>query len=305
MGKQRWAVILIVLAALTLLAACGASGPLPGGEEKSESRGLAPMQPAPTMAPALDSGYGGGSPDWASSVTAADGQKVIQTADLQIIVKDTARVLDFVQGLAARMGGYVVSSRSWKEGEQLRAQVTVRVPTAQMQSALQQIRAQAIEVDNETIGGQDVTQEYTDLESRLRNLNAAETELLELLRVAREKTGKAEDILAIYREVSQIREQIETLQGRKQYLDTMTSMATISVDIVPEPLEAPIVEAGWKPLTIVKDASRALVQTLQSIAGGLIWVVIYVLPALAVVAVPFVVVWLLVRRARRKAARSA
>jgi hypothetical protein len=192
-----------------------------------------------------------------------------------------------------------VNSTSWREGDQLRAQVTLRVPAGQIQDALKQIKARAIKVDNESISGQDVTQEYTDNESRLRNLRATETELLALLTTAREKTGKAEDVLAIFRELTSIREQIEMLQGRQQYLDTMTAMATISVDISPEPIEKPVVEPGWKPLKTLRDAFRALTETGKFIVDALIWLITYVVPVLAVIAAPIILVIWAVRRARR------
>jgi hypothetical protein len=254
------------------------------------------------MAPIQPSGEGGSK----NESTSADlDRKVVQTANLNITVKDTAAVLEFVQSLATQWGGYIVSSTSWREGDQLRAQVTLRVPAGQIQDALKQIKARAIKVDNESISGQDVTQEYTDNESRLRNLRATETELLALLATAREKTGKAEDVLAIFRELTSIREQIEMLQGRQQYLDTMTAMATISVDISPEPIEKPVVEPGWKPLKTLRDAFRALTETGKFIVDALIWLITYVVPVLAVIAAPIVLIIWAVRRARRNKASQS
>lgn len=295
MSKQRWISAAVILIAVTSLAACGGMRP-----EATPVQNVDLAKEAP--APVDDAGYRGSGEASAPALTAQEERKVIQTASLRITVKDTAQVLDSIQGLADQLGGYIVSSTSWREDDQLRAEITLRIPAEQLHAALQQIKEQAIEVDNESISGQDVTEEYTDLEARLRNLEATEKELQELLTTVREKTGKAEDILAVYRELTQIREQIETLQGRIHYLDTMTAMATISVDIWPEPLEKPVVEPGWKPLTTLRDAFRTLVQTAQVIVDGLIWIIVYVVPALAVIAVPVILIWWLIRRARRKKA---
>jgi len=297
MGKRRfiWLIGLVTIAAL--LGACGAR-PAPSLEEDTY-RGEMPPVAAPTIAPApAQPPYDGQSS--IPRLTETQERMVIQTASLKITVKDTAAALDAVQSLAKELGGYVVSSNAWRETDQLRAQVTLRVPADQLQTALQRIRAQAVKVDSESISGEDVTQEYTDNESRLRNLRATEKELLELLTVAREKTGKAEDVLAIYREITQIREQIEVLQGRQQYLATMTAMATISVDIWPEPKEQPIVEPGWKPLKTLRDAFRALTQTGQALVDGIIWLVVYAVPVLAVIAAPVVLIVWAVRRSRRR-----
>lgn len=302
MGRKRlaWAIGLVLVAAL-FLGACAPQASAPQrGTAKDSYAGEMPPVAAPTPAPAQPE-LGRAS---APLTTNAEERKVIQTASLKITVKDTATVLNAVQSLAAELGGYVVTSNAWRETEQLRAQVTVRIPAEKLQTALQRIRAQAIKVDSESISGQDVTQEYTDNESRLRNLRATEKELLELLTTAREKTGKAEDVLAIFRELTQIREQIEMLQGRQQYLATMTAMATINVDIWPEPLEKPIVETGWKPLKTLRDALRALTQTGQVLVDGLIWLVIYGVPVLAVFAIPVVLIVWAVRRSRRKASAT-
>ncbi len=95
------------------------------------------------------------------------------------------------------------------------------------------------------------------------------------------------------------------LQGRQQYLATMTAMATINVDIWPEPLEKPIVESGWKPLKTLREALRALTQTGQVLVDGLIWLVVYGVPVLAIFAVPIVLIVWAVRRSRRRKASPA
>ncbi len=181
--RLAWAIGLVLVAAL-LLGACAPQASAPQrGTAKDSYAGELPPVAAPTMAPApAQPEFGRTS---APLTTNAEERKVIQTASLKITVKDTAAVLDAVQSLAAELGGYVVTSNAWRETEQLRAQVTVRIPAEKLQTALQQIRAQAIKVDSESISGQDVTQEYTDNESRLRNLRATEKELLELLTTAR------------------------------------------------------------------------------------------------------------------------
>jgi hypothetical protein len=160
----------------------------------------------------------------------------------------------------------------------------------------------AIKVENRNVSTQDVTEEYTDLDSQLRNLEATETELLELLTEVRERTGKAEDILAVHREVSNIRGQIEQVKGRMQYLEKMTAMATINIELVPDALARPIVVAGWRPSGTAANALRTLVKTLQFIVDAAIWVIIYVLPTLVVIVIPFFILWMIWRRFRRRKA---
>jgi len=224
---------------------------------------------------------------------------IIWTGNISLIVKDAEESLEKVEAIAKDLGGYVVSSNSWRQEEQLRANLTIRVPAEEFDTAMARLKDLAIKVENRNVSTQDVTEEYTDLDSRLRNLEATEKELLALLTEVRERTGKAEDILAVHREVSNIRGQIEQVKGRMQYLEKMTAMATINIELIPDVLARPIVVAGWRPTGTAANALRTLVKTLQFIVDAAIWVIIYVLPTLVVIAIPFFILWMIWRRWRR------
>src|SRR5256885_197831 len=87
-------------------------------------------------------------------------------------------------------------------------------PGATDAAALAAIRKVATRVESETVSGDDVTQEFVDLESQVRNLEAAEIEMRQLMTTVRERTKKASDILEVYQELVQLRGQIETAKGR-------------------------------------------------------------------------------------------
>ena len=175
----------------------------------------------------------------------------------------------------------------------------MRVPAESLDDALAEFKALAVRVETESSSSQDVTEEYTDLGARLRNLEATEQELLELLATVREKTGKAEDILAVYREVTSIRGQIEQLKGRMQYLETTSSMAAVTIELIPDVLARPIAVGGWQPSGTLANALRSLLKTVQFVADAAIWVVFYVLPVAAILVIPFVGIWLVWRRKRK------
>jgi len=124
---------------------------------------------------------------------------IIWTGDVSLIVKDAGKSLDEAEAIAKDLGGYVVNSSSWYQEDQLRARLTIRVPSGEFDAAMAHLKDLAIRVENRNVSTQDVTEEYTDLDARLRNLEATETELLELLTEARERTGKAADVLAVHR----------------------------------------------------------------------------------------------------------
>jgi len=229
----------------------------------------------------------------------AEDRMIIWTGDVSLIVKDAEDSLEKVEAIAKDLGGYVVNSSSWYQEEQLRARLTIRVPAGEFDAAMARLKDLAIKVENRNVSTQDVTEEYTDLDARLRNLEATESELLELLTEVRERTSKAEDILAVHREITSIRSQIEQLKGRMQYLEKMTAMATINVELIPDVLAKPIVVAGWRPAGTAANALRTLVKTLQFIVDAALWLIIYVLPTLVVIAIPFFILWMIWRRWRR------
>ena len=127
-----------------------------------------PMAPAPTPVNGND--------------TSIDADRmIIRTANMQLVVDDVRDTIDKITGLAQNQQGYVVNSSSWKEGERVVGQITIRVPSADFDYAMSILRSMAVEVNSETTSAQDVTEEYVDLEATLRNLEATEAQLLKLM----------------------------------------------------------------------------------------------------------------------------
>jgi hypothetical protein len=159
-------------------------------------------------------------------------------------------------------------------------------------------------VEKEVTSGQDVTEAYTDLQSRLKTLQTTESELQKLLTQVRERSSKAEDILAVYRELTAIQSQIEQVKGRMQYYERLTDMSTINVDLTPDALSKPIVVAGWRPGETASEALRNLVKALQWAVDALIVIVLYIIPILLVLSLPLIVLILIVRKLGRRKPKS-
>jgi len=286
-----------VSALLLAVVGCGAApAPMEAPQVVEVEREVVARAPVPEA----PSGYGA-----VDEETARIAERmVIHTVEIRLIVKDTQVSLQAVQSLADEMGGYVASSRTWHTEEQLSASLTLRIPADQLNTALEKLRALALEVDGESITGEDVTQEYVDLEARLRNEEAYEKELLALLTETRERTSDAEDILAVYERLTEVRGRIEQIKGRMQYLENMSAMATITVELIPSELMQPITVAGWHPTGTARGAIRALVNALQFFVDAVIWIVLFGLPVLIIIAVPFIVLWYVIRRLRRRKHKS-
>ncbi len=237
---------------------------------------------------------------------------VIKTADLAVVVEDPPRAQDQVIAWAEAHGGYVVNSslteRTLPSGKRvLYGHLSFRVPADQFLPAVEQVVSLAVRVERKDLQGQDVTDEYVDLEARLRNLQAAEAELRRLM----EQATDTEQVLDIYRELMQVREQIEVLQGRMRYLKESVAYALVEVEFIPVAADEPISVAGWEPQGVARDALRALVRAVQGLVNLLIWLVLFVLPyllLLALVAAPFVLLarwlWRRLRRAKTAAEKQ-
>jgi chromosome segregation ATPase len=239
--------------------------------------------------------------------SATTDRMIVRTASLSLVVEDTEETLVAIEELVTELEGYVSNLQTWRQNEQLAGSVTVRIPVVYFDQARERIKEMAVEVESENASGQDVTEEYVDLEARLKNLEVAEEELVELLASAQETHKDAESILAIYREITNVRQQIEQIKGRMQYLESASDLATLTISLTPEEIEEPVVEPGWEPLRQVRDALRALVNALEFLVDVLIWGVLFLLPLAAILAAPFVLAWLVwyLRRRRKRQSKAS
>ncbi len=235
----------------------------------------------------------------AQSTPQIPSRMIVRSATISLVVRDAGDALRKVSALIDAKGGYLAESKQWKENQQVRASATFRVPANQLFAVLAAMRPLAVRVETETVSAEDVSQEYVDAGAQLKNLQATELELRELLRTVRQRTQKASEIMEIYNELAKVRGDIDKIQGRLQYLSQQTALSTITVELTPDALAAPVVEPGWQPGATVREACGSLVNTMKSLIDALIWVILYLLP----IGLLFVAMALLVRAAWRRLRR--
>ena len=302
--KRRIAFVSLAVAAL-LLGACGAaSRSLQSADTMpSEMGGVALNAPMPEAAVESDSSNGSRAVYSGEPVT--QDRLVIRNANLTLVVTDPTASVEAITKMAEDMGGFVVSSylyeTAYGTGDLTTTQgtITVRVPADQLDMALDSIKAGAIEVRSENISGEDVTQQYVDLESRLRNLEAAEEQLQEIMGSA----TTTEDVMMVYNQLVQVRGEIESVKGQMQYFEQSARLSAITIELIPDAAAQPLQIAGWRPEGTAKAAVEALIQALQFIAEAGIWAVICVLPIGLILGVPAYFIIRAIRR-RRKAAKA-
>ncbi len=235
--------------------------------------------------------------------TAASVERlVIKNASLSIAVNDPLKSMDTISHMAESMGGFVVSAdmyqQSLSNGVKVpQVSMTIRVPAEKLDEALTTIKAETDQpIISENKSSQDVTAEYTDLNSRLTNLQAAEKQLQEIMASA----TKTEDVLSVYSQLVSVREQIELIKGQMKYYEQSAALSSVSVQLIANAAVQPISIAGWQPAGVAKEALQSLINALQSLANFGIRLAILYLPILLVIFVPIgLIIWGIVSLVRR------
>lgn len=254
----------------------------------------APMMDA---APAPEGGFAmpsyKGDDNAASSQGDVDVERmIIKTGSLSMIVEDVREAIKKITDYANTNGGYVVSSNVNKYDLSVSGEITVRIPVAVFESGISEVKTFG-EVTSEDSYGQDVTEEFVDLEARLNNLKASEAQFLEIMK----KATKIEDILAVQTQLTYVRGEIESYEGRMKYLSESAKLSTLTVYLSTDPATLPLADDDetWKPFATLKDAFRSLLDFGKGLVEAGIWVVVYI-PALLIGAV---LIWVIVKIIKR------
>lgn len=171
--------------------------------------------------------------DQSQSIAEAMNRKIIRNAELYLEIRDPAEGQRKITSIAESLGGFVVTSESKQSDTQdptkkeLEVNLVVRIPALQYNSALEQIRAVGNRVIQEKTTGQDVTEDFIDLEARIKTQKALELQFLEIMKQA----NKVGDALEIQRQIAEVRTEIEKLEGRKRFLENRASLSTITVSL--------------------------------------------------------------------------
>ena len=215
----------------------------PAMKSAVDSPQVAPRE-APAAQAAANAKVAAAAPAPAARVSFAEDAKVIRDGTLTIVVADPAAAVAAVEQILAGMpGAFIAAAETRRAGDPRPTALTLRVPAAAFDRALAELRGLAEEVLAEQTTARDVTEEYTDLDARLRNLAAAETQLLALV----EQADTVEDLLQIEKRLAEVRGESERLQGRLNVLQDRIALATIRLLLHAPPDLAVEIAAGSPP----------------------------------------------------------
>jgi len=211
-------------------------------------------------------------------------RKVIKSTSLSLLVTEIDPVVTEIKSITDSYEGFV-GSLNINNYNQITASITVYIPEDKVETAVEEFKKLAITVKSENTSGYDVTEQFIDLDSRIRNLKKEEEQYLKILGNA----VKTEDILKIEQQLSRVRREIEMNESSKKSLENQTSLSAVSISLEEEKSATAIKEGKWRPLTNLKIEFKKFVQSLQ---GFIDYLVSFIFSLIA--AIPYLILYTIV-----------
>ncbi|MGO4887664.1 DUF4349 domain-containing protein [Anaerobacillus sp. MEB173] len=214
---------------------------------------------------------------------------VIYHAELSIEVTNYSQTEALIQQQVNKQGGYVVEAVTYdNDDDNQNGYLVVRVPQENFDLFLNDVEKSSVKVNNRHIRGSDVTEEFVDLESRLKSKRSVEERLLTFMETA----SNTEDLLAISRDLAIVQEEIEQITGRMNYLQNQVDLATITIYLSESKMKIAPIQDQETLYTWLK-AKSLFVETINKIIGLLSTLTVVVI-GLSPVIVPIAVIILLI-----------
>lgn len=216
-------------------------------------------------------------------------RKITKSGSLSILVETAETTAQNIQAIAGSMAGYVSDSYLYEVTPGVKAgAITIRVPADKFDDTINRIKELAIKVESENINANDVTDQFIDLEARLKNLKAQESQYLDILK----KATAVEDVLKVTNQLNQVRQQIDSFQGQLKYLNSQIDLSSITINLTAEK-EVQIFGINWRPITVIKQAVRSLLNGLMSYANLIIAAIIFLPVIILWIVTILLVAWIL------------
>lgn len=227
----------------------------------------------------------------AASVAELTDRKVIYHAQIDMQVKNFNDTRHKIEAIAKKANGYIVETSQNEDEDQIDGYFTVRIPQDKFTGFLDQVEQLADKVPQREVTGSDVTEEYVDLESRLKAKKAVEERLLKFM----EDAKKTEDLLKISDDLGQVQEEIEQLTGRMNYLQNQVAYSTVDISVTQQVVNRGV--SGENERNTIAAAWSALIASTNGVLSFLSGLVVFlagslpVLIILIVIAIPLWVWW--------------
>lgn len=225
----------------------------------------------------------------------ATEKKIIKNGSLTLKVANADNAANDIASIAKNNGGEVFSSNFYETADNVKSgTITVKIPVANFEKTFSELKKVSNLVVRESTSGQDVTEQFVDLQSRLNNKQEEEKAFAGILN----RSGSIDDVLKVTRELARVRGEIEVLQGQIKFLASQTDMSVISVNLSED--DNITISDSWRPWQIAKDAVNSLISKIQKFVNFVIVLIITVIPILILYLLLFFIIFVVGKKIYHK-----
>jgi len=274
---------LMIASVVLAVCGCGPQSSFSGGNEAMYA-----VQADPATAVTPDDSASMQPPNEAAPARTAK-QRIIYTGNISIVVKDFAKTKTEIDSLLKAVDGHVSNFQEDRTyGDRRHGHWVVRVPVSEFHDFVDKIAKLGV-AEKQSIDGQDVTEEFVDLEARLKNQRVLEERMLKLLE---DRSGEIKEIIAVEEQLARVRGEIERMEGRLRYLTDRTELTTVTIDVredrdyvppAPPTLAARVAGAWGDSLGGMKVFGENLLIVVVAAVPWLLLIGLFVVPAALIV----------------------
>ena len=213
--------------------------------------------------------------NFSSSVapTESSNRIVIQDTSLSLQVKDVSAEIKTIETTTKGLGGFLVNSYLSKPDSAASGNITVRVPETKRAEAMESFKKLAVKVVSESVSGDDVTDQYVDLQAQLDVLTMTKLKYEDILRQA----AKVSDLLEVQQQLTSLQQQIDSVKGQQKYYEQSAKLSKISIFLSTDELALPYAPTNeWRPAVVFKEAVRSMLSSLRGLGNLAIWSFVYI-----------------------------
>ena len=229
--------------------------------------------------------------DYIDSSLSTESRSVMRSGNIEVAVDDIDKTLDEITDIRELYAATINDLSDYGKGKDRVVFLTIKVEEDKFESLYRSLKELQGEYKGSSIGESDVTDMVVDLEARLKNYRSVETQLQSIL----ESAKTVEETLAVYKELNEVRYNIERTEAELKGIENQTKYSYITMNISQTKTGAEIVEEEWKPVGIFREALSALVNFAKFVGSGIIWLVVFV-PVIVLIVGPVI----LIQKKRKK-----
>ncbi|MBU5213155.1 MULTISPECIES: DUF4349 domain-containing protein [Heyndrickxia] len=292
--KRLWKGMVLLFLAMIFLAACSSNSESSKSSDSANYEATEKM----TLNHSTEEGKIEETTEDKQATASSQSRMVIYNATLDMEVKKITQVQEQITQMVKQLGGYIVEQNMSQNTEERKdSSLTIRIPQEQFHSFLNKVKKLGVKTENQNISGQDVTEEYVDLTSRLKAKQLVEKRLTTFMNEAKD----TKTLLEISNELAKVQEEIETIQGQMKYLENQTSLSTVTINL----FEKTVVVPGFDndKQNTWDQTKKQFMNSINYIAAffsGLFILIIGNIPILAILALIGGISYIVWRRVKKK-----